>query len=64
MNPPSFLVRTYTVFQSLIDFKILGISWDELESHRGYPVDLQPQVEIQSLLDDVQPSLSSVFEQF
>jgi serine/threonine protein kinase len=35
-----------------------GISWDQLESHRGHPIDLQPGVEVQSLLDD--PTVTAV----
>jgi serine/threonine protein kinase len=43
-----------------------GISWDQLESHRGHPIDLSPQVEIQALFDDplVTPTLHAAFDSF
>jgi hypothetical protein len=47
-------------------FAFLGISWDQLERHKGHPVDIQPAIEISVLLDDpaVKAASSNVFDHF
>jgi hypothetical protein len=59
-------VVLYVVILIFLFSLFLGISWDQLERHKGHPVDIQPAIEISVLLDDptVKDATTSDFDHF
>eukprot|EP00981_Chlorochromonas_danica_P004506 scaffold911_cov162-Ochromonas_danica.AAC.9 len=43
-----------------------GIDWSNLSKHTGYPIDIQPSIELRGIMDDnsAQPFSSSMFDKF